>query len=68
VIVLRFLRSVLGWVWIFVDTMVTAVRIGIRGETDASERLLRGWARRFLRVAGARVVVRRDAQLDRDRS
>jgi len=68
VIVLRFLRTVLGWVWIFTDTMTTALRIGLHGESEMAERLIRGWARRFLRVAGAQVIVRRDAELDRNRS
>ena len=67
-IVLRFLRTVLGWVWIFTDTMTTALRIGLHGESEMAERLIRGWARRFLRVAGAQVIVRRDAELDRNRS
>jgi 1-acyl-sn-glycerol-3-phosphate acyltransferase len=48
--------------------MVSALIIGIRGEGEASERVLRGWARRLLLVAGARVVVQRDAELDADRS
>src|SRR5204862_2733004 len=68
VIVLRFLRTILGWGWIMTDTMVSALIIGIHGEGEASERVLRGWARRFLLVAGARVVVQRDAELDPDRS
>ena len=41
--------------------------IGISGETEFSERVVRGWARRFLRIVGARVMVRRDAELDPDR-
>jgi len=68
VIVLRFLRTVLGWAWIFADTMTTALRIGLCGESEMAERLLRRWARRFLRVAGAQVIVRRDAELDPNRS
>ena len=67
-IVLRFLRTILGWGWIMTDTMVSALISGIHGEGEASERVLRGWARRFLLVAGARVVVQRDAELDPDRS
>ena len=67
-IAFRFLRTVLGWAWILADTMVSAAAIGISGETEFSERVLRAWARRFLRVAGARVIVRRDAELDPDRS
>ncbi|MGZ6124493.1 MAG: lysophospholipid acyltransferase family protein [Myxococcales bacterium] len=67
-IVLRFLRTILGWAWIFTDTMLAAVRIGIHGESEASERVLQGWARRFLRVTGARVTAARHVQLDRNRS
>src|SRR5437868_9927988 len=48
--------------------MTTALRIGLFGESEMAERLLRGWARRFLRVAGAQVIVRRDAELDPNRS
>ena len=66
--VLRLLRTIFGWAWIVADTMASALIIGIQGEGEASERVLRGWARRFLRVAGARVVVRRDASLEPDRS
>jgi len=69
VIAFRFLRTVLGWAWIFADTMVSATAIGISGETGFSEApVLRAWARRFLRVAGARVIVRREAELEPDRS
>ncbi|HZR08193.1 MAG TPA: lysophospholipid acyltransferase family protein [Myxococcales bacterium] len=67
-IVFRFLRTVLGWAWILTDTMLCAVRIGFHGESEASERVLQGWARRFLRVTGARVVAARHVQLDRERS
>jgi 1-acyl-sn-glycerol-3-phosphate acyltransferase len=68
VIVLRFLRTVVGWLWIIADTMISATLIGLSGETESSERVLRSWARRFLRIAGARVTVRWDAELDRGRS
>jgi len=43
VIAFRFLRTVLGWAWIFADTMVSATAIGISGETGFSERVLRAW-------------------------
>ena len=49
-IALRFLRTVLAWTWILADTMVSATAIGISGETEFSERVLRAWARRFLRI------------------
>lgn len=67
-IVLRYLRTLLGWAWILTDTMLCAVRIGLHGESEASERVLRGWARRFLRVTGARVGAVHHVQLDRGRS
>jgi 1-acyl-sn-glycerol-3-phosphate acyltransferase len=67
-IAVRFLRTVLGWAWIAADTMMSAVVIGVSGETEFSERVLRGWSRRFLRITGARVVVQRDATLDPERS
>ena len=66
--VLRLLHTVFGWAFIVADTLASALVIGAGGESEFSERVLRGWARRFLRVAGARVVVRRDAPLDPDRS
>jgi 1-acyl-sn-glycerol-3-phosphate acyltransferase len=62
------LRTVLGWAFIVADTMVSALLIGASGETEFSERVIRGWARRFVRIAGARVVVQRDAELDPERS
>jgi len=68
VIALRFLRTVLGWAWIVADTLISALIIGSAGETEFSERVLRGWARRVLWAAGARLVVQRDAPLEPDRS
>ena len=67
-IAVRLLRTVLGWAWIVADTMISATIIGISGETEFSERVLRAWSRRFLRIAGARVIVQRDAQLDPEQS
>jgi len=63
---LRLLHTVFGWAFIVADTLATALVIGMRGESGLAERALRAWARRFLRVTGARVVVRRDAALDPD--
>ena len=40
-IVLRFLRTIFGWGWIMTDTMVSALIIGIQGEGEASERVVR---------------------------
>jgi 1-acyl-sn-glycerol-3-phosphate acyltransferase len=68
VIVLRFLRTVFGWIAILLSTMSHAILIGLSGESERSERLLRSWARFFCRVAGARVAVRFDAPLDQGRS
>jgi len=66
--VTRFLRTVVGWPIIIFATMSCALLIGLSGETDFSERVLRGWARFFCRVCGARVSVRRDGALEQDRS
>jgi 1-acyl-sn-glycerol-3-phosphate acyltransferase len=66
--VILLLRTVLGWTWILFDTIVSALRIGLHGETEAAEQILRAWAHRFLRITGARVIVRRDAALDPDRA
>jgi 1-acyl-sn-glycerol-3-phosphate acyltransferase len=68
VIAVRFLRTLLGWPWIVADTMLSAMIIGLSGESDFSERVLRAWARRFLAIAGARLIVRWDAELDPTRS
>ncbi len=67
-IALRFLHTVLGWLWIAADTMVSATLIGIFGESDRSERVLRSWGRRFVRVTGSRVIVRHDPAIDPARS
>jgi 1-acyl-sn-glycerol-3-phosphate acyltransferase len=68
VIVLRFLRTVFGWIAIFFATMAHALLIGLSGESERSERLVRNWARFFCRVTGARVIARFDAPLDKARS
>jgi 1-acyl-sn-glycerol-3-phosphate acyltransferase len=67
-IVLNFLHTVFGWLWIVADTMISAALIGIFGESERSERVLRSWGRRFVRICGARLIVQRDAALDPDRS
>ena len=67
-IVLRFLRTVLGWAFVILDTMLVAFAIGLSGESELSERILHGWARRFLRVTGATVTVVRHTRLDRSHS
>jgi 1-acyl-sn-glycerol-3-phosphate acyltransferase len=68
VIVLRFLRTVAGWIAIAVATMALAILIGLNGESEASERLLRDWAHFFCWVTGARITARFDAPLDKKRS
>jgi 1-acyl-sn-glycerol-3-phosphate acyltransferase len=67
-IVLRFLHTIFGWLWIVGDTMVSALLIGIFGESDRSERVLRSWGRRFVRVTGSWVIVRRDSGVEPGRS
>jgi len=68
VIVLRFLRTLFGWAFIILDTMVAAIVIGLSGQSEFSERVLRRWAEHFLRITGAQVTVVRHARLDRARS
>jgi 1-acyl-sn-glycerol-3-phosphate acyltransferase len=67
-IVLRFLHTVFGWLWIVADTMVSALLIGIFGESERSERVLRSWGRRFVRVTGSRVIARHHPAIEPGRS
>ena len=67
-IVLRFLRTIFGWATILVTTMVCALLIGIGGESQYSERVLRTWGRIFLWITGARLTVKYEQPLDRGRS
>lgn len=62
--VLLFARTVLGWAAILFSTLAHAFLIGLSGETEFSEKVLRNWARFFLWVAGARVTAKYDAALD----
>ena len=62
-IVLRFLRTLFGWALILLSTLLGAVLIGLSGERDFSDRVLRAWARFFLFLTGARVTAQRDAAL-----
>jgi 1-acyl-sn-glycerol-3-phosphate acyltransferase len=55
VIVLLFLRTILGIPLITLAMMGHALFIGLSGETDFSEAVLRSWCRFFNWVAGARV-------------
>ncbi|GAC1602775.1 MAG: hypothetical protein NVS4B10_15080 [Myxococcales bacterium] len=63
-IVLRFLRTALGLPLIAVAMVVCASLIWLFGERPQSEAVLRFWCRLVLAVAGARVIVRREAVLD----
>lgn len=65
---IRILRTLLGWPLIVFATMSCAALIGLSGETEFSEKVLRAWARFFLRVCGGRVQVQRDAELLRGQS
>ena len=67
-IVLLFLRTVFGWPAILISTMVHAFLIGLGGESDFSERVLRSWARFFIWLTGARLTVKFDAPLDPQKS
>ena len=67
-IVFRFLRTILGWGVIIVLTLTCATLIGISGETQFSEDVLRTWARLFLWIAGAKVTVRREEELPKGES
>lgn len=67
-IVLRFLRTVLGLPFIAIAMVACASLIWLGGESDFSERVLRFWCRLVLAVAGARVVTRQLAPLDPARS
>jgi 1-acyl-sn-glycerol-3-phosphate acyltransferase len=54
----RFLRTVFGVVAIALALIPFGIGIGLCGESDVSERLMRGWCRFVLFCAGARVVAR----------
>jgi 1-acyl-sn-glycerol-3-phosphate acyltransferase len=55
VIVLLFLRTVFGLAFVFLMMVLHAIVIGLAGERDLSESVLRAWCRLVNRVAGARV-------------
>jgi 1-acyl-sn-glycerol-3-phosphate acyltransferase len=67
-IVLRFLRTIFGWLFILVATMTLALFIAISGETEFSEEVLRFWSRLFLGVAGAHVVTSKHPKIERGKS
>ena len=67
-IVLLFLRTVLGWPALLIATLAHAFLIVLGGESDFSERVLRSWARFFLWVTGGRLIVQCDVPLDPQKS
>ncbi len=67
-IVLLALRTFLGAIVIVIATIVGSILIGIAGDREFSEKVLRAWARLFLAVAGVRVISKELAPLDRSRS
>jgi len=68
VIVLLALRTFIGAIVIVIATIVGSILIGIAGDREFSEKVLRAWARLFLAVAGVRVISKELAPLDRSRS
>ncbi len=67
-IVLLALRTFIGAIVIVIATIVGSILIGIAGDREFSEKVLRAWARLFLAVAGVRVISKELAPLDRSRS
>lgn len=67
-IVLRFLRTIFGWLFILIATMTLALFIAISGDTEFSEQVLRFWSRLFLGVAGAEVVTVRHPKIEPGKS
>jgi 1-acyl-sn-glycerol-3-phosphate acyltransferase len=68
VIVLLALRTFFGAIAIVLATIFGALLIGIVGERELSEKILRAWARFFLAVAGGRVIYQELAPFDRSKS
>jgi 1-acyl-sn-glycerol-3-phosphate acyltransferase len=67
-IVLRFLHTIFGWVFLLFWTMFLACFIVIGGDSEFSENVLRVWSRVWLRVFGARVYFQRHPSIDQTRS
>jgi 1-acyl-sn-glycerol-3-phosphate acyltransferase len=67
-IVVQFLRTILGWLVILLATMFFASFIAISGDTEFSEEVLRVWSRLFLAVAGARVIAVKHPKIERGKS
>jgi 1-acyl-sn-glycerol-3-phosphate acyltransferase len=68
VIVLLALRTFLGAIVIVIATIVGSILIGIAGDREFSEKVLRAWARLFLAVAGVRVISKELGPIDRSKS
>ena len=67
-IVLLALRTFVGAIVVVIATIVGSILIGIAGDREFSEKVLRAWARVFLAIAGVRVISKELAPLDRSRS
>jgi 1-acyl-sn-glycerol-3-phosphate acyltransferase len=67
-IVLRFLHTIFGWLFILLLTMFLACFIAASGETQFSEKVLRVWSRIWLAVVGARVRFQQHPSIDKTRS
>jgi len=68
VIVLLAVRTFLGAIVIVLATIFGALLIGLFGESEMSEKILRAWARLFLAIAGGRVIFKELAPFDRSKS
>jgi 1-acyl-sn-glycerol-3-phosphate acyltransferase len=67
-IVLRFLRTILGWALVLSSTMFFAALIAIGGDSEFSEKCLRVWSRLFLAVAGGKVTSTKHPAIDPHKS
>jgi 1-acyl-sn-glycerol-3-phosphate acyltransferase len=67
-IVLRFLHTIIGWLFILLLTMFLACFIAASGETQFSEKVLRVWSRVWLAVVGARVRFHQHPAIDKTKS
>jgi 1-acyl-sn-glycerol-3-phosphate acyltransferase len=67
-IVIRFLHTVFGWLFILLLTMFLACFIVVAGDRDFSEKVLRVWSRVWLGVIGAKVVFRQHPSIDKQKS
>jgi len=67
-IVLRFLHTIFGWLFILLWTMFLACFIVVAGDTEFSEKVLRVWSRVWLAAVGARVLSQRHPSIDKTKS